>query len=276
MQRNAVELTTDEAWFLADVLGAGLYPWVLAVTCPYAAEAQRAEFDAAQRPAAVAKGYVGGGQTVDHRVAGWIKTVCYPRQGLDLRLFGQQDTLRGHIARSGSGEIVAAFRHAQMMTFTELDVFDFPGLVPTVVAGLDALAPQEPARFRSFTIPAEAGRRADEQVAKGADPQTVIEGIGAPARVTSLLAHALTQPRSFVEVIAHDNIDGRHTKTAVGVGVYNTAAGRIVITPSYEPDQPTRSTFSPGDPFAIAVALRDLTASLPSGAWFDTDITAFD
>ena len=38
---SAVELTAEQAWFLADRLGAGSFPWVLAITQPYADAAER-------------------------------------------------------------------------------------------------------------------------------------------------------------------------------------------------------------------------------------------
>ena len=41
---NAVELTVDHAWFIAETIGAGSFPWVLAITTPYCDAAQRNAF----------------------------------------------------------------------------------------------------------------------------------------------------------------------------------------------------------------------------------------
>lgn len=41
---NAVELTVDNAWFIAETIGAGTFPWVLAITMPYSDAAQRGAF----------------------------------------------------------------------------------------------------------------------------------------------------------------------------------------------------------------------------------------
>ena len=41
---NAVELTVDHAWFIAETIGAGSFPWVLAITTPYSDAAQRSAF----------------------------------------------------------------------------------------------------------------------------------------------------------------------------------------------------------------------------------------
>ena len=41
IEPNAVELTVDHAWFIAETIGAGSFPWVLAITTPYRDAAQR-------------------------------------------------------------------------------------------------------------------------------------------------------------------------------------------------------------------------------------------
>ena len=43
-QPNAVELTVDQAWFIAETIGAGTFPWVLAITTPYTDAAERGAF----------------------------------------------------------------------------------------------------------------------------------------------------------------------------------------------------------------------------------------
>ena len=48
-QPNAVELTVDNAWFIAETIGAGSFPWVLAITSPYSDAAQRQTFLDLQR-----------------------------------------------------------------------------------------------------------------------------------------------------------------------------------------------------------------------------------
>src|ERR1700755_1001067 len=46
---NAVELTVDHAWFIAETIGAGSFPWVLAITTPYSDAAQRDAFMESQK-----------------------------------------------------------------------------------------------------------------------------------------------------------------------------------------------------------------------------------
>ena len=44
---NAVELTVEQAWFVADEIGAGTFPWVLAITPPYRDAGERRLFERA-------------------------------------------------------------------------------------------------------------------------------------------------------------------------------------------------------------------------------------
>jgi hypothetical protein len=75
-------------------------------------------------------------------------------------------------------------------------------------------------------------------------------------------------PRSYVEIVAGCNRDGQHATTEVGMSIVDTTAGRVLVSPSRAFDGEWVSTFSPGAPFAIAVAIEQLTAFLPDGQWF--------
>jgi hypothetical protein len=52
------------------------------------------------------------------------------------------------------------------------------------------------------------------------------------------------------------------------MSIVDTAAGRVLVSPSRAFDGEWVSTFAPGTPFAIAVAIEQLTALLPEGQWF--------
>jgi hypothetical protein len=75
-------------------------------------------------------------------------------------------------------------------------------------------------------------------------------------------------PRNYVEVVAGQRRDGRHSTTEVGMSIVDAGAGRVLISPSRGFDGEWISTFSPGTPFAIAVAIEQLTGMLPDGHWF--------
>jgi hypothetical protein len=268
---NAVELTVDQAWFIAETVGAGTFPWVLAITTPYADAAERAAFLAAQSAELTRMGMVSADGVVDAAVADWIRVVCFPERWLDLRYVGSaaaaggDDLLRGIIARRG-GKTVVALRNAQLVTFTAMDIHDARALVPILGVGL---AQRPPARFDDFSLPAQVGARADERLRNGAALAEVLDYLGIPRSARPVVESVFTGPRSYVEIVAGCHRDGQHASTEVGMSIVDTTAGRVLVSPSRAFDGEWISTFSPGTPFAIGVAVEQLTGQLPDGHWFE-------
>jgi EspG family len=264
VRANAVELTADAAWFLADTLGAGTLPWVLAITQPYSESLQRAGFEAAQTDQLVRMGIMAGA-AVEPAVAQWVRLVCRAPQWLELRFVaGRGRMLRGFVARDG-GRTVVALRTAELVTFTEMDIHHPHALVPVLTAGLSQ---QPPARFDEFSLPARVGARADEQVRNGAQLREVLEYLGIPASARPVVEAAFGLRRTYVEIVAGQHRDGHHISTDVGVSVVDTTAGRVLVSPSKAFDGEWVSTFTPGTSLAIAAAVERLTAALPDGPWF--------
>jgi hypothetical protein len=268
---NAVELTVDQAWFIAETVGAGTFPWVLAITTPYADAAERGAFLAAQNAELTRMGMVSADGVVNAAVADWIRVVCFPERWLDLRYVGSaaaaggDDLLRGIIARRG-GKTVVALRNAQLVTFTAMDIHDARALVPILGVGL---AQRPPARFDDFSLPAQVGARADERLRNGAALAEVLDYLGIPRSARPVVESVFTGPRSYVEIVAGCHRDGQHASTEVGMSIVDTTAGRVLVSPSRAFDGEWISTFSPGTPFAIGVAVEQLTGQLPDGHWFE-------
>jgi hypothetical protein len=178
MLANAVELTVDAAWFLADIVRGGTLPWVLAITPPYSEHSERARFEAIQIDQLSRMGVMAGDHRVDPAVAQWIRLLCRAAQWLELRFVGAEGRmLRGIIARSG-GETVVALRTGELITFTKMDIDHPQAMVPVLSAGLTR---QPPARFEEFSIPARVGVRADERLRNGTPLREVLEYLGIPA-----------------------------------------------------------------------------------------------
>lgn len=265
---NAVELTTDQAWYLAEVLGAGGYPWVLAITPPYSEPAQRAGFVAEQAAELTRMGVLDAGGGVNPRVAQWVRLACRAAQWLDLRFVsGPGDLLRGIVARTGdlTGRTVVVLRNAQLVTFTEMDIAHPHALGPVLTAGLSQ---RRPARFEEFALPAAAGARADEQIRNGTPLTEVLGFLGVPASARPIVEAVFNGRRTYVEIVAGEHRDGHRVTTQVGVSIIDTPGGRILVSPSKAFDGEWISTFTAGSADAIAMAIERLTASLPSGSWF--------
>ncbi len=266
---NAVEMTVDHAWFIAETIGAGNFPWVLAITTPYRDAAQRDAFRERQTDELTRMGLMSADGVINAAVADWIRVVCFPDRWLDLRFVGPEagELLRGVAAmRPGTTDkTVVALRSAQLITFTAMDIDDARSLVPVLGVGL---AQRPPARFDEFSMPARVGARADERLRSGAPLSDVLDYLGIPASARPVVESVFGGARSYVEIVAGCHRDGRHATTEVGMSLVDTTAGRVLVSPSRAFDGEWVSTFSPGTPFAVAVAVEALTALLPGDDWF--------
>ena len=270
---NAVELTVEQAWFIAETVGAGTFPWVLAITMPYTDAGERGAFIERQAAELTRMGMMSASGVVNPAVADWIRQVCFPDRWLDLRYVGSRqasgtdDLLRGIIARRGgeTKKTIVALRNAQLVTFTAMDIDDARALVPVLSVGL---AQRPPARFDEFNLPARVGARADERLRNGGSLAEVLDYLGIPHSARPVVESVFSGPRSYVEIVAGCRHDGQHASTEVGVSIVDTAAGRVLVTPSRAFDGEWISTFRPGTAFAIALAVEQLTAQLPDAEWF--------
>ncbi len=273
MAANAVELTVEQAWFIAEETGCGSFPWVLAITPPYSEPAVAGRF-AAERAAELTElGVMSPGGVINPAVAQWIQQTCRARQWLELRSVGAHgDMLRGLIARRDNapgtradGPSVVALRSGGLVTFTVLELLHPNDLVPVLVAGLDG---RRVASFDEFTVPVRAGARADEKLRNGADITEVLQYLGIPSSARPVVEAVFTGRRSYVEIVAGEHRDGHRVSTDVGLSVVDSEAGRILVSPSKAFDGEWVSTFAPGHPAAIAAAADRLIATLPHGSWF--------
>lgn len=265
MAVNAVELTAEQAWFVADTSGVGNYPWVLAITPPYSEHAERATFESRVSAELTELGVMAADGTVEPHVRQWVTTTCRARRWLELRFVrGSGSMLRGHVARRDEHTVVA-LRGGGLVTLSELQVDHPQALVPILTAGLSG---RPPARFDEFAIPARIGARADEKLRNGATLDDVIDFLGIPPSARDVVEAAYATDRSYVEIVAGDHRDGHRVSTDVGVSVVDTREGRVLVHPSKAFDGEWISTFTPGTPLAIASAVERLTATLPDGAWF--------
>lgn len=273
MRANAVELTAESAWFLAERLGAGTFPWVLAITPPYGDEAQRAQFERDRTAELTRLGVMNDDGNVDPPVAQWIRLVCRPARWLELRFVtGRGEMLRGVVARGRVGTVVA-LRNAALVTFTAMEIDHPEALVPVLTVGLSR---QRPARFEEFSLPANTGAKADERIRNGASVHDMLDYLGIPASARAVVVAAFDGDRSYVEIVAGQHRDAHRVSTDVGVSVVDTAAGRVLVSPTRAFDGQWVSTFAPGHPAAVAAAVERLNAELPDGPWFPRHRAARD
>jgi hypothetical protein len=268
---EAVEVTAHQAFFLADYLSAGMFPWKLAITAPYVDPSERGPFN--ERCLAE----LTEAEVIDHQgrvkpsVAESVRTVCQAHQWLEwLTIVDADQILRGVLARNSPPEAVVALRYAQMVTFTPLQLTHSGDVVPIVTAGLPP--DQPPAHFSEFELRMDIGKQIDERIGRGADIVDTLTDLGVPERDAEIMEVARTGARTTVELTAHEATNGARHQTDVSVNLISTEMGLILISPlAGEPREGGTSVFAPAEPFAVSMAVRDLTTRLPSGTWFPNE-----
>lgn len=272
---DAVELTAESLWFLGDRVESGTFPWVLALTPPYRDRCERAAFVARQTDTLSRLGVMTDGR-VAPLVAQWIRIVCRAERWLEMRCVGgglsRDGLLRGIVARRGDRTVVA-LRAGGLITLSEVRVDDPYGLVPVVTAGLPG---RPPADFDEFALPTVVGARADDQLRNGAELSDVIDHLGIRGSARAFVESVFSGPACYVEVVAGQSADTRTQTSEVGIAVVDAPAGRAVISPNTAFDGQWVSTFEPGTPFAIALALERVAATLPDGRWFTSTTVTRD
>lgn len=264
----AAEMTAQQAWYLADHLRVGSYPWSLAITGPYTDPAEKTAFDEQCRSELTAAGIIDDQGEVVPVIATAIKTACQPRQWLQwLTILDKDRILRGALARTSPPDAVAVLRYAQMVTVTPMQLSGSESLVPIITAGIPD--DQHPARFEEFSLPMDTGKEIDARIGRGADIVETLVELGVPEREAEIMELARTGERITIELTAHEATNGSRHNTDVSVNVISTEVGTILVSPpAGEPREGGSSVFAPAEPFSIAMAIRDLTERLPSGTWF--------
>ena len=266
---EAVELTAHQAWVLADYLQAGTFPWKLAITAPYFNPEEREAFNEKTLIELTDNGVIDSSGNVKASVAHSIRSVCHPHQWLEwMTLVDADQVLRGVLVRPTDTAAVVALRYAQMVTFTPMELTHSEAVVPIITAGLPIDA--QPARFTEFELSMKTGAAIDTRIARGADIVETLTELGIPEQAASVMELARTGDRVNIELTAHVATgNGAHHHTDVSVNIISTEVGLILVSPaSGESEADGISTFAPGDTFAIAMAVRELTARLPTGPWF--------
>lgn len=265
---EAAELTAQQAWFLADYLRAGSYPWMLAITAPYADPGERGPFNQQCLDELRDARVVEPNGQVKSSVAQAIRTVCQPRQWLEWRtIIDPEQILRAVLARTSPPDAVAVLRYAQMVTFTPLQLTDSEAIVPIITAGLPP--DERPANFTEFTLPMETGKAIDNRISRGADIIETLTALRIPQREAEIMEVARTGDRTLIELTAHEATNGTRQHSDVSVNIISTEVGTILVSPTWRAHGAgVDSVFAPAEPFAVAMAVRDLTDRLPSGTWF--------
>ncbi len=274
VEPDVVELTVDHARFIAETLGAGSFPSVLAITTPHQDTAEHKAWSACQSAELTRMGVLSARGVVEPAVADLVRVVCFADRWLDLRhvacapAAGAWELLRGVVARCDdvSAETVVALRHGELITLAALDICAAGALIPVLGVGL---VDRSPARFDEVSLPTEVGSLADEMFQAGASVAEVAHYLDIAESARSVVESVFGGPRRCVEIVVGCRCDADlYAAAEVDVSIVDTTEGRVLVSTSRALNGEWISTFRPGTPSAIAAAIDQLTTDLPGGPWF--------
>ncbi|HTM85902.1 MAG TPA: ESX secretion-associated protein EspG [Mycobacterium sp.] len=196
-------------------------------------------------------------------VAGMLDTLSRPDRTLEGRWWRRDlggKMIRFVVCRKGARHVVAARDNDMLVLQRVAPQVGLAGMVMTVLGN------GTPANVEPLTGVADrlaACRTANE-----------LEGYGIPPTSARVYAGIISEPESWVELVASErHPGGTSTQADVAAGVLDSAQGRIVSIPRRVNGE-LYGSFLSGTQENLQRALDGLMEFLPSGAWFektDTD-----
>ncbi|MEV0433780.1 ESX secretion-associated protein EspG [Nocardia sp. NPDC050413] len=257
-------LTNDALLAVAERLGVQTLPLVLGVG------PRQDTFDAwrAARDAAVAEltatGIFDAYGDVEPELAAAVHTLAQPDAELVARGYGEENRRRICLARRGTGHAAAVYTGSTYdITTSTIDGTERE-LTRLLLAALPSCAPAEAASVSVLADDLAARLDAAETTSDYVD---AMYALGIDAHQATVLGAAFGSCHGYTEIVAEVHHDGLTTRAPGAVAVYDTARGRVVVTPATAPDGQVWSTITPGTDHRLTQAVGALLEGLPGGRW---------
>ncbi|WP_308165580.1 ESX secretion-associated protein EspG [Nocardia noduli] len=192
-----------------------------------------------------------------------LRTLNRPHWVLALRLVVEGQVSRMCLAK-GDDLVVVALRGPDSYAIDEVQE-DLPG--PMIAA----LGAAEPLDLTGMNARTDLLAPIFEDTGDSAATANRLAKVGNPARDAQVLASALVEIRSHVQISGVVYGDGTRDIADNHIAVFNTRGGRFIITASVADDGTKWSSISSGTNARLRQALLDLIDSLPERADFPTD-----
>ncbi|MET8652936.1 ESX secretion-associated protein EspG [Nocardia aurea] len=259
---GGVMLSLDEMQFLMEELQTDEMPVVLQAVGRYD---NQNDHDVAMKAAAqslVDRELLIDG-AVHQELEDRLRTLNRPHWVLALRLVVEGQVSRMCLAK-GDDLVVVALRGPDSYAIDEVQE-DLPG--PMIAA----LGAAEPLELTGMNARTDALAPIFEDTGDSAATANRLAKVGNPARDAQVLASALVEIRSHVQISGVVYGDGTRDIADNHIAVFNTRGGRFIITASVADDGTKWSSISSGTNARLRQALLDLIDSLPERADFPTD-----
>ncbi|WP_198654044.1 MULTISPECIES: ESX secretion-associated protein EspG [Nocardia] len=259
---GGVMLSLDEMQFLMEELQTDEMPVVLQAVGRYD---NRNDHDVAMKAAAqslVDRELLIDG-AVHQELEDRLRTLNRPHWVLALRLVVEGQVSRMCLAK-GDDLVIVALRGPDSYAIDEVQE-DLPG--PMIAA----LGAAEPLELTGMNARTDMLAPIFEDTGDSAATANRLAKVGNPARDAQVLASALVEIRSHVQISGVVYGDGTRDIADNHIAVFNTRGGRFIITASVADDGTKWSSISSGTNARLRQALLDLIDSLPERADFPTD-----
>ncbi|GEM35299.1 hypothetical protein NN3_63060 [Nocardia neocaledoniensis NBRC 108232] len=251
---DAVVLSLDDMQFLLETLQFDEMPVVLDAMGRYD---NVAEHDAAMKvaEAALTERELLFGDVVQPELAERLRVLYRPQWIIALRW-----VVQGHVNRfclaQGDDRAVVALRGPESYVIDDAGL-DLPGAV------LHALGQSEALELYGMNAPTEELAPIFGDTGDVAATAERLAKIGKPATDAQTLASALVEIHSYAEIVGVAYGDGTRDIQDNHIAVFNTRAGRFIITASVADDGVKWSSIATGTNARLRTAVADLIESLP-------------
>ncbi|MEU3014181.1 ESX secretion-associated protein EspG [Nocardia asteroides] len=251
---EAVVLSLDDMQFLLEKLQFDEMPVVLDAMGRYD---NVTAHDAAMKvaEAALTERELLFGDVVQPELAERLRVLYRPQWIIALRW-----VVQGHVNRfclaQGDDRAVVALRGPESFVIDDAGL-DLPGAV------LHALGQSEALELYGMNAPTEALAPIFGDTGDVATTVERLSKIGKPATDAQALASALVEIHSYAEIVGVAYGDGTREIQDNHIAVFNTRAGRFIITASVADDGVKWSSIATGTNARLRTAVADLIESLP-------------
>ncbi|MGW0097681.1 ESX secretion-associated protein EspG [Nocardia sp. NPDC003354] len=202
------------------------------------------------------------GDVVQTELAERLRVLYRPQWIIALRW-----VVQGHVNRfclaQGDDRAVVALRGPESFVIDDAGL-DLPGAV------LQALGHSEALELYGMNAPTEELAPIFGDTGDVAATTQRLSKIGKPATDAQALSSALVEIHSYAEIVGVAYGDGTRDIQDNHIAVFNTRAGRFIITASMADDGVKWSSIATGTTARLRTAVADLIESLPIRAEFPT------
>lgn len=273
---DTAEFSMEEMVLLQKLGHVSNYPGVLEIWAPDYywnpdLPGSEEEGEAEARENLTKQGVINSDGVADPTIAHWLRILQRPDIELDARTWKDGERLQLCVCRRGPAHVVAMQYNGLIMLQPLDEGTEITGIGQICGPLFSVLGSAEIPTFEPVNLRVSEAAAIDKRVAdEGADFYSELREVGASESAARFLTENLSDPHKMYrsEISLLQYVPGKSILGSLGVGVFDTMAGRIVATPRRSIDDQAWTTFMPGTNVRIAEAVEQAIQTVPSKDWF--------